>query len=49
MPRRYPPEVRRQVVDLARAGAKVAHLSKTFGISDATIYNWLKQGEDRPR
>jgi transposase-like protein len=43
MPRRYPAEVRRQVVDLARAGTKVAQLSKTFGISDATIYNWLKQ------
>lgn len=43
MPRRYPAEVRKQVVDLARAGTKVAQLSKTFGISDATIYNWLKQ------
>jgi transposase-like protein len=43
MPRRYPAEVRRQVVDLARAGTKVAQLTKTFGISDATIYNWLKQ------
>jgi transposase-like protein len=43
MPRRYPAEVRRQVVDLARAGTKVAQLSKAFGISDATIYNWLKQ------
>jgi transposase-like protein len=43
MLRRYPAEVRRQVVDLARAGTKVAQLTKTFGISDATIYNWLKQ------
>lgn len=41
--RRYPAEVRRQVVDLARAGTKVARLAKTFGVSDATIYNWLKQ------
>ncbi len=43
MPRRYPEEFRRQVVDLARAGTKVAQLSKTFGVSDATIYNWLKR------
>lgn len=43
MPRRYPPEVRYQVIELARSGTKVAQLAATFGISDATIYNWLKQ------
>lgn len=43
MPRRYSPEVRRQVVELARAGTKVAQLAATFGMTDATIYNWLKQ------
>jgi transposase-like protein len=43
MPRRYPAGVRRQVVDLARAGTKVAQLAATFGMSEATIYNWLKQ------
>lgn len=43
MPRRYPPEVRRQVIELARSGTKVAQLAETFGMSDATIYNWLKQ------
>lgn len=43
MPRRYPAEVRRQVIELARSGTKVAQLAATFGISDATIYNWLKQ------
>ena len=43
MPRRYPPEVRRQVIELARSGTKVAQLAETFGTSDATIYNWLKQ------
>lgn len=43
MPRNYPPEVRRQVIELARAGATVKQLAKTFAMSDATIYNWLKQ------
>lgn len=43
MPLRYPPEIRRQVVELARAGTRVAQLATTFGMSEATIYNWLKQ------
>lgn len=43
MPHRYPAEVRRQVIELARSGTKVARLAETFGMSDATIYNWLKQ------
>jgi transposase-like protein len=28
---------------LARSGTKVAQLAEAFGMSDATIYNWLKQ------
>lgn len=43
MPRKYPAEVRRQVIELARSGTKVALLAATFGMSDATIYTWLKQ------
>ncbi len=43
MPRRYPPEVRRQVIDLARSGTRVAQLAATFGMCEVTIYNWLKQ------
>jgi transposase-like protein len=43
MPRSYPPEFRRQVVELARAGTRIKQLAKTFQISEATIYNWLKQ------
>jgi transposase-like protein len=43
MPRRYPPEVRRQVVELARSGTKVAQLAEVFGVSEASIYTWLKQ------
>lgn len=43
MPRRYPPEIRRQVVELARAGTRVAQLATTFGMTEATVYSWLKQ------
>ncbi len=43
MPRRYPPEVRRQVIDLARSGTRVPQLAATFGMSEATIYTWLKR------
>ena len=43
MPRRYPAEVRRQLIELGRSGTKVAQLAETFGMSDATIYTWLKQ------
>src|SRR5207253_7655956 len=43
MPSRYPAEVRKQVVDLARSGTRVAQLAETFGMSEATIYNWLTQ------
>ena len=43
MPRSYPAEFRRQVIELARAGTRVKQLAVTFEMSDATIYNWLKQ------
>jgi len=43
MPRRYPPQTRLQVIELARSGTRVAQLAETFGMSEATIYNWLKQ------
>jgi transposase-like protein len=43
MPRSFPPEVRRQVIELARADTKVKQLARTFGVSEASIYNWLKQ------
>ena len=43
MPRKYPSEVRRQMIELARSGTSVTQLGTTFEISEATIYNWLKQ------
>ena len=43
MPRRYPPEFRRKVLDLLRAGRSVAELVNDLQISDQTIYNWRRQ------
>ena len=43
MPSRYPVQTRKQVVELARAGTRVAQLAETFAVSEAAIYNWLKQ------
>jgi len=43
MPRRYPPEIRRQVIELARSGTRVKQLAATFAISEATIYSWTNQ------
>src|SRR3954452_18879607 len=43
MPRRYPLEIRLQVVKLARSGTKDTQLVATFAISEATIYNWVRQ------
>lgn len=43
MPSRYQPEMRRQVFQLAGAGSKPKDLAEVFGMSQATIYNWLRQ------
>jgi transposase len=43
MPSRYSVEVRRQVVELARSGTRVAQLVETFGMTQASIYSGLKQ------
>ncbi len=44
MPCKYPTEVRRQVIELARSGTRAWQLEKTFGMSQTTtIYNWIRQ------
>ena len=48
MPRRsrpYPPEFRRQIVELARAGRTARELSREFEPSYWTIHQWIKQAE----
>ncbi|MFI6779158.1 transposase [Nocardia sp. NPDC050412] len=43
MPRRYPEEFRRKVLDLVAAGRPVAQVAADLGVSDQTIYVWRKQ------
>jgi transposase-like protein len=43
MPRSYPPEFRRRVLDLVASGRKVAEVAQLQGVSDQTIYNWRRQ------
>jgi transposase-like protein len=43
MPKRYPPEFRRRVLDLVTSGRRVAQIATDLDISDQTIYNWRRQ------
>jgi transposase-like protein len=47
MPRRYPPEFRRKVLDLLKAGRTVTQVAADLQISDQTIYNWLQLAAPR--
>jgi transposase-like protein len=43
MPKRYPPEFRRKVLDLVAAGRRVAQVAADLDISEQTIYVWHRQ------
>lgn len=43
MPRSYPPEFRRRVLDLVDSGRKIAKVAQLLGISEQTIYVWRRQ------
>lgn len=43
MPKPYPPEFRRKVLDLLAAGRSVTLLAEDLGVSAQAIYNWRKQ------
>ena len=46
MGKRYPKEFRDDVVRLARRGdLKYSQLAVDFGVSEASIYNWVKQAD----
>lgn len=36
-------EIKNEIVMKVKAGEKVTELSKVYGVSDKTIYNWLRQ------
>ena len=43
MPKQYPSEFRRKVLDLLAAGRRVAQVAADLDISDQTIYTWRRQ------
>jgi transposase len=43
VPRRYPVEFRRKVLDLIEAGKPVAEVAEQLGITAQTVYNWRNQ------
>jgi transposase len=43
VPRRYPVEFRRKVLDLIDAGKPVVEIAEQLGITAQTVYNWRKQ------
>jgi transposase len=46
VPKPYPAEFRRDVVAVARKHeAPLAQIAKDFGISEATLHNWLKKAD----
>ena len=46
MPRAYPEEFRRDVVEIARRNeTPIAQIAKDFGISDAVIRRWLAKAD----
>ena len=44
MPKSYPSEFRRRVIELMRAGATARVLADDLGVSEATIYRWASPG-----
>jgi transposase len=43
MPRSYPPEFCRKVLDLVESGRPIKQVAEMLGISNQSIYNWRRQ------
>lgn len=43
--RRYPPEYRRRLVELVRAGRSAESLSRQYEVSAPAIRNWVRQAD----
>jgi transposase len=39
----YPPEFRRQAVELVRSGTPLKHVAVELGVSEQTLRNWRRQ------
>ena len=40
---RYSEEFKQQIVDLYQSGSSVSYLSSEYGVTNVTIYNWIKE------
>src|SRR5688572_19494082 len=41
----YPPEFRREAVELLRAGTPLKQIAADLGVSEQTLRNWRRQGD----
>ncbi len=41
----YPPEYRRQMVEVVRAGSTPGKLAKEFGLAEGSIRSWVRQAD----
>lgn len=41
----YPPEFRREAVQLVRSGRSVKDVAESLGCSDQSLHNWVKQDQ----
>jgi transposase len=41
----YPPQFRRQAVELLRSGTPLREVAVELGVSEQTLRNWVRQGE----
>ncbi|UII55913.1 transposase [Cytobacillus spongiae] len=40
--KRYNQEFKQTIVELYRSGTSVSNLNREYGVSEVTIYNWVK-------
>ena len=44
--KQYNEEFKKTIIDLYNSGSSVANLSKEYGVSVPTIYNWIKLDDE---
>jgi len=40
---RYTEEFKQQIVDLYNSGSSISYLSREYGVTNVTIYKWIKE------